>query len=47
MGGWKGGRMEGRLTWFRGNPGSPGMEKLLSRAIFWTSFWASLFGGYG
>ena len=30
-------------TWLRGNPGSPGMEKLVSRAMFWTSFCASLF----
>ena len=33
----------GESTWLRGNPGSPGMAKLLSRAMFWTSFWASLF----
>jgi len=29
-------------TWFSGNPGSPGIEKLVSSAIFWTSFCASL-----
>lgn len=23
-----------KRTWFKGNPGSPGMEKLLSRAMF-------------
>ena len=33
------------LTWLRGKPGSPGMAKLLSSAMFWTSFWASLCGG--
>lgn len=30
-------------SWFRGKPGSPGMAKLLSSAIFCTSFCASLF----
>ena len=39
LGIWRNG---GASTWLRGNPGSPGMEKLLSRAIFWTSFCASL-----
>ena len=34
----------GRSTWLRGKPGSPGIAKLLSRAMFWTSFWASLWG---
>lgn len=35
-------KRRGGRTWLSGNPGSPGMEKLLSRAMFWTSFWASL-----
>jgi hypothetical protein len=35
-------RGRGERTWFRGNPGSPGIAKLLSSAMFWTSFCASL-----
>jgi len=31
-----------RRTWLSGKPGSPGIAKLLSNAIFWTSFCASL-----
>jgi hypothetical protein len=32
----------GVSTWLRGKPGSPGIAKLLSSAMFWTSFCASL-----
>jgi hypothetical protein len=36
-------RFAGALNiWFRGKPGSPGIAKLVSSAIFWTSFCASL-----
>lgn len=31
-----------RRTWLSGKPGSPGIAKLLSNAMFWTSFCASL-----